>query len=320
MARPLRIHPPGGYHHVTARGNDRLPIFLDDEDRWSFLRLLAEARERFGCDFHAYCLMTNHVHLVIEDHEGNLSKALRHIKGVHAQRFNRRHDRVGHLFEGRFWNSLLGDDAYVTTAVEYVHRNPVDAGIVASAADYTWSSYPAYLDKAVPPTCLTLGTILQMHGGRETLKRRTEGPMIACALLDEFRQERRPPVLGSEEFRSATLSTTESAEATQASSRRCLTTPNKPPLANIRDAVADEWGVDAIDLCASRQGYKNTPRAVAVHLSRAAGWPLGEVAAFFGLNSASAVSALSGRLTKQSSREPELHTRINLVQLVLVGT
>lgn len=140
MARPLRIQPPGGLHHVTARGNDRLPIFISDEDRWSFLRLMAQAKERFGCEFHAYCLMTNHLHLVVEDHKGNLSQTIRHLKGIHAQRFNRRHGRVGHLFEGRYWSSLLGDDAYLVNAVDYVHGNPVKAGMVTSSADYPWPS------------------------------------------------------------------------------------------------------------------------------------------------------------------------------------
>lgn len=320
MARPLRIHPPGGYHHVTARGNDRLPIFLDDADRWSFLRLLSEAKDRFGCEFHAYCLMTNHVHLVLEDHEGNLSKALRHIKGVHAQRFNRRHDRVGHLFEGRFWNSLLGDDAYLTTAVEYVHRNPVEANVVETAADYPWSSYPAYLGRSTPATCLTVGTVLQMHGSRRGLQRRTERHPGADSLLGDFRQERRPPVLGSKAFRLAALDAAETSPATTASARRCVSAEPHPPLTAIRDIVASTWDVDPAALCVNRRGSKNTPRSVAVHLACEAGLPLHDIADFFGLSSNNAVSTTNTRLAQKFKNEPDLRLRVAQVQLVVEGT
>ncbi len=320
MARPLRIHPPGGYHHVTARGNDRLPIFLDDEDRWSFLRLLAEAKDRFGCEFHAYCLMTNHVHLVIEDHEGQLSRALRHIKGVHAQRFNRRHDRVGHLFEGRFWNSLLGDDAYLTTAAEYVHRNPVDAGLTESPADYQWSSYPAYVGVTKGAACLTLGTVLQMHGSRQELRRRTETAPSNGRMLDEFRTDPRPPVLGSEAFRRTAVAAANLASETQASARRGLISSERPPLASIQEAVAHAWCVDGDSVVTSRRGSKNTPRAVAIHLAQKAGWPPDEIADFFGLTSSSAVSTVSNRLRTRRAYEAELHDRIKNAELVLGGT
>ena len=314
MARPLRIHPPGGYHHVTARGNDRLPIFLDDEDRWSFLRLLAEARERFGCDFHAYCLMTNHVHLVIEDHEGNLSKALRHIKGVHAQRFNRRHDRVGHLFEGRFWNSLLGDDAYLTTAVEYVHRNPVDAGIVESAVEYPWSSFPAYMDRSIPPTCLTLGTVLEMHGGRASLERRTNGPTSTSESLRQFRPDRMSPVLGSEEFCRQAIASAEVTSETLASALRGVPRRTCTSLESVRHAVASEWDVELSTLSVGVRGSKNLPRAVAVHLAREAGLPLADIANFFGLTSPKAVSTALSRFVKQLGEDPELRSRVDVLQ------
>ena len=320
MARPLRIHTPGGYHHVTARGNDRLPIFIDDEDRWSFLRLLADANDRFGSELHAYCLMTNHVHLVVEDHQANLSKVLRHVKGVHAQRFNRRHDRAGHLFEGRFWSSLLGDDAYLTTAVEYVHRNPVDAGLASSPADYPWSSYPTYIGATERASCLTVGRILEMHGGRRALRQRTEGASTSSRVLDEFHQDRRPPVLGTEAFRLTTIAAADRNRETQASARQGLRSPQRPALASIRDAVAGEWCVPARSVSVSRQGSKNTARAVAIHLAQGAGWQLSEVADFFGLSSSSAVSAACGRLARRREREPDLDARVRAVELVLDGT
>ena len=102
MARPLRIEFDGALYHVTSRGNDRKAIFRDDRDRELFLKTLAQVVERFHWICHAYCLMNNHYHLVIETPDGNLSMGMRHLNGVYTQNFNKKHGRVGHVFQGRF--------------------------------------------------------------------------------------------------------------------------------------------------------------------------------------------------------------------------
>ena len=102
MARPLRIEYPGAVYHVTSRGNARRKIYLDDDDREMFLATLAWVGERFGWICHAYCLMGNHFHLLIETPNPNLSLGMRQLNGVYTQRFNRRHKKAGHLFQGRF--------------------------------------------------------------------------------------------------------------------------------------------------------------------------------------------------------------------------
>ncbi|WGV98266.1 transposase [Vibrio sp. YMD68] len=101
MSRPLRIEYAGALYHVTSRGNARQPIYLDEADFTLFLEVLAETCERFNWVIHSYCLMTNHYHLLIETPEGNLSKGMRQLNGVYTQRFNRKHHRVGHLYQGR---------------------------------------------------------------------------------------------------------------------------------------------------------------------------------------------------------------------------
>src|SRR4026207_1520893 len=101
MARPLRLQFPGGIYHVTARGNDRQPIFADDADRSRFLIVLASVVERYRVRCHAYCLMGNHYHLLLETPDANLSATMRQLNGVYTQGFNRRHERWGHLPEGR---------------------------------------------------------------------------------------------------------------------------------------------------------------------------------------------------------------------------
>ncbi len=107
MARPLRVEYAGAIYHVTSRGNAQSDIYLDDSDREAFLEILAGVIDRFGWVCHAYCLMSNHYHLLLETPKGNLSMGMRQLNGVYTQRFNRRHRRVGHLFQGRYKSKSL---------------------------------------------------------------------------------------------------------------------------------------------------------------------------------------------------------------------
>src|SRR5579859_4369711 len=125
MARPLRLERPGGRYHVTARGNERKAIYRDDSDRTHFLELLGEATERFGIRVHAYVLMDNHYHLLVETPEANLSRAMQWLNVSYSVWFNRRHDRAGHLLQGRFKALVVEDDAGWQEVARYVHLNPV---------------------------------------------------------------------------------------------------------------------------------------------------------------------------------------------------
>jgi REP element-mobilizing transposase RayT len=143
MARPLRLEFPGALYHVTARGNARQAIVLDDRDRALFLLCLGETITRFGWICHAYCLMDNHYHLLIETPEGHVSRGMRQLNGVFTQRMNRRHGRVGHLFQGRFKAILVERDSYLLELCRYIVLNPIRAGMVRQLERYPWSSYPA---------------------------------------------------------------------------------------------------------------------------------------------------------------------------------
>src|SRR5215472_1190357 len=131
MARPLRIEQPGGRYHVTARGNERKAIYRNDSDRAHFLEVLAEVVERFGIRIHAYALMDNHYHLLVETPEANLSRAMQWVNVSYSVWFNRRHDRAGHLFQGRFKSVLVEDDTGWQEVARYVHLNPVRIGGLA---------------------------------------------------------------------------------------------------------------------------------------------------------------------------------------------
>jgi REP element-mobilizing transposase RayT len=160
MARPLRIEYEGALYHVTSRGNDRGCIFFTDTDREAFLELLGDAVERFSWICHAYCLMTNHYHLVVETPHANLSRGMRHINGVFTQRINRLNKRSGHLLQGRFKSILVEKESYLLELVRYVVLNPVRAKMVRSTKDWKWSSYRATSGQAEVPAFLTVEWIL----------------------------------------------------------------------------------------------------------------------------------------------------------------
>ena len=115
---------PGAYYHVSTRGNERKAIFRDDRDREKLLELLARAVKYFHLRLHGYVLMSNHYHLLVETPRGGLSRALRYLNGVYTQAFNRRHRRVGHLFQGRYKAILVEKDAYLLELSRYIHLNP----------------------------------------------------------------------------------------------------------------------------------------------------------------------------------------------------
>ena len=160
MARPLRLEFPGAIYHVTARGNARNAIFLDDEGRALFLGCLGEVVARLGWRCHAYCLMDNHYHLLIETPEGNLSRGMRQLNGVYTQCFNRRHGRVGHVFQGRFKAIVVDRDSYLLELCRYVALNPIRAAMVAQIEHYAWSSYPATMGLAECPAWLETDWVL----------------------------------------------------------------------------------------------------------------------------------------------------------------
>jgi REP element-mobilizing transposase RayT len=153
MARPLRLESAGALYHVTVRGNERRSIFLGDEDsgRVVFLDVLGATCERFNWALHAYCLMTNHYHLLVETPDANLSKGMRQLNGVFTQFVNRTHPRVGHLFQGRFKAILVERERYLLELCRYVVLNPVRAGVVAAPGDWPWSSYRATLGETPAP-------------------------------------------------------------------------------------------------------------------------------------------------------------------------
>ena len=166
MARPLRIEYPGAVYHITSRGNEKKPVFKDDEDRRNFLNTLRHVNKKYNWICHAYCLMINHYHFLVETPDGNLSLGMRQMNGVYTQLFNKRHGRTGHLFQGRYHSILIQKDSHLLEVCRYVVLNPVRAKMVESPDQYSWSSYRATAGRARIHPCLTVDWVLAQFSGK----------------------------------------------------------------------------------------------------------------------------------------------------------
>jgi REP-associated tyrosine transposase len=164
MARPLRLEYPGALYHVTSRGNAQADIYLDEADRRIFLRLLGETVTRRRWLLHAFCLMGNHYHLLLETPQPNLSRGMHQLNGVYSQCFNRRHERVGHVFQGRFTAILVERETYLLELARYLPLNPVRAGLVSSPEQWPWSSYRATAGMEPAPSWLSTTPVLERFG------------------------------------------------------------------------------------------------------------------------------------------------------------
>jgi len=167
VARPLRVEVVGGLYHVIVRGNERRNVFRDDEDRQRYLARLAVYREKFSFQLLAYCLMDNHVHLAIEPGKVPLSRIMAGLQSSYTQYFNWRHERSGHLFQGRYKAFLVEKDPYALALLRYIHENPVKARVVERPEDFAWSS-DRYYRRGRGPEWLDLDRLLSMLGRRRS--------------------------------------------------------------------------------------------------------------------------------------------------------
>ena len=166
MVRPIRIEFPGAIYHITSRGNALLPIFENSSDKTLFLTILAQVVENYNWLCHGYCLMDNHYHLLIETVDPTLSSGMRQLNGTYTQAFNRKHKKVGHLFQGRYKSIIVERENYLLELCRYIVLNPVRANMVLTPGKYSWSSYNATAGFNNAPPFLTLSWILS-HFGKE---------------------------------------------------------------------------------------------------------------------------------------------------------
>jgi putative transposase len=267
MSRPLRIEYAEAVYHVTSRGNARRSIFKDDKDREMLLNILREVNDRYHWVCHAYCLMNNHYHLVIETPEGNLSKGMRQLNGVYTMRFNRRHGSVGHVFQGRYKAIVVQKESHLLEVCRYVVLNPVRAKVVEVPERWRWSSYrtTAGIERAHP--CLTVEWVLGQFG----LKKRAAEKRYRVFVMDGIGGRRiwddvkGQSILGDGDFVKRLIDCARGYEEVKEIPKiqRYL---NRPGLAEIfKISRGDKWGRDrGITEAVKRWGYSE--REVADYL------------------------------------------------------
>jgi putative transposase len=202
MARPLRIEYPGAVYHATSRGNEKKRIFKDDHDRESFLAILTRVNKRYHWICHAYCLMDNHYHLLLETPEGNLALGMRQLNGVYTQAFNKRHNRAGHLLQGRYKGILIQKDSHLLEVSRYVVLNPVRARMTETPDAWKWSSYRATAGRGGHPACLTTDWILGQFGRQRSQAEKEYARFVQRGIGKEsiWTELKGQAILGEDEF------------------------------------------------------------------------------------------------------------------------
>lgn len=265
MARPLRLEYAGAVYHVMARGQERSSIFRDAGDRERFLALVGSITRDEAWGLHAYCLMGNHYHLLIETPRGGLSRGMRSLNGRYTQWFNRKHRRHGHLFEGRFKSVLVQKEGYLLELARYLVLNPVRAGLVSGPGEWGWSSYRATVGRTSAPDWLEVDWVLEQFARSRSDARKAYRRFVSEGIgsKGDVRLERRP-YLGDQDFLKRIADRLEGRELADEIPLR-YRRPVSVGLEAIRAAVSKQWGVPVEDLSRPRGGAE---KKVAIYLAR----------------------------------------------------
>ncbi|MBW2544564.1 MAG: transposase [Deltaproteobacteria bacterium] len=315
MARPLRIEYPGAWYHVMNRGRSAEKIFRDRHDYQVFIKLLEESSEMWNIRVAAYCLMTNHYHILVQTPDANIARSMRHINGVYTQKFNRRHLCDGQLFRGRYKSILVGGDSYLLQLVRYIHRNPVKAGIANTPDDYLWSSHKGYLSVTKKWKWLYRELILSMltKNRKEWVKEYRKFISIEKdeEMADALESEKWPSVLGPERFIDWVKGKYYAVKADQEVPQAQYLAPEAELIIN---AVCKFYNISRDELYRSRRGQFNEPRNVAIFLNRKLRHDsLKEIALQFHMEKYSSISSIIERMKKQMLTDSTLKGRVDRV-------
>ncbi len=270
MGRPLRVEYAGALYHVTSRGNERKKIFLGDGDRKKFLGILEDYHDRYGILIHSFVLMDNHYHLVLETPKGNLLKVMHGLNGGYTGYFNRKYERSGHLFQGRYKGIIIDKDSYLIPLSRYVHMNPVRARVAERPEQYRWSSYSGYIGRGKEYEWVEYSWILSQFGSRRLRARRKyreyteEG--LSKKIENPLKSLRSQVILWGEEFvrKIREMLTGESLSQEIVERKRLL---EYPPLDEVVEAVARAFKIDEESI-RGKGGRGTAARRVALYLAQ----------------------------------------------------
>lgn len=307
MARPPRLQAPGTLHHLIARGNERREVFRDDVDREDYLDRIARYGQRFGLRVFAYCLMPNHVHLAVQQGSRELSAFMHVLQSSYTLRFNQRHVRVGHLFQGRYKSFLVDSERYFVALIRYIHNNPVKAGLASETEVYRWSSDRFFRSGTGPPWLDLDGALALLGPSRSIALRRYRTLMKeAGAQAGDYEAVTvyEASVKGDEEFALRAL-----RQVPLPRRRSRVWTPE-----NVGRSVAACYGLTVEDLAGpARRHALSECRIVAAYLARARlAIPVSAMARLFRREETGLAHGVRS-LEERMSRDPDLKKRVDRI-------
>ena len=305
MARRPRLFAPGLLYHVIVRGNQRRKTFYDDQDYRAYLDRLARYRQRYGYTIHAFCLMPNHVHLLVESGSSPLGKFMQGLQQSYSQYFNLRHRKVGHVFQGRYQAIVCQKDDYLLELLRYIHLNPVRAGLSKDPKDYPYTGHHAYL-QGKPTEIIDPRKILTMVGGR-TGYRNFIGDGLGAGHKGEYYELQDQRFLGAEGF----------GEKLQETEVEPAPRKRKPTEAVIK-TLAQKLRVGVAELRSADRSWRisKSRTMIAYVMVRRRGYGLKEVANYL-KRDPSTVSVLIGRLAERMDNDREMRRGIEKLDKIV---
>ncbi|UCD78449.1 MAG: transposase [Desulfobacterales bacterium] len=323
MARPLRVEYPGAVYHVINRGNAGEKLFKNDRDREKFLVYLEKAVERFSLKIHAYCLMKNHFHILLETPLPNLSQSIQWINVSYAGYFNRKHHRSGHLFQGRFKSILVDADEYLKQLSRYIHLNPVRAKIVQRPDEYQWSSYPAFVGKTKQPEWMETDWLLSQFGTKKKHAVKNYKNFVENVDIQSLENPAKDLaggfILGNPDFVNWIKETFLSNQSGEKEIPQLRKLKPKTDIDKIIRVVGSEFDCETKAIL--RKGLKrNMARDVAIFLARELTGETGKrIGEYFGNISGASVTTRYNYLAKQIKENKRLRTQINRVRNEIIN-
>jgi REP-associated tyrosine transposase len=304
MARRPRVFAPGLLYHVIVRGNQRQRTFLSDSDYQAYLQRLARYRKRYGYRVHAYCLMPNHVHLLLESSHEPLAKLMQGLQQSYSQYFNLRHRKVGHVFQGRYKAIVCERDEYLLELVRYIHLNPVRSGLVKEPGRYLYSGHKAYVEGKATEM-IEPGPVLRMLGGKARYREFVRDG-IKDGHKEEYYEAEDQRFLGSAGF----------GEKLQ--EKQVETRLKRKGLEPTVKALGEKLGIGAAELKSADRSWavSRARTLIGYVLVRRQGYGLGEVAKYFGRDPAT-MGTLLGRLAARIDQEAEVRRNVERLSKIV---
>ena len=316
LTRPLRVEYEEAFYHITARGNERKPIFRDARDRQEMLNILNDAKDCHGINVYAYVLMDNHYHLLIETPRANLVRFMHRLQTVYTNRFNSRHKRAGHLFQGRYKSILVEKENYLLELTRYIHLNPVRAGIARLPEEFQWSSYRSYLGIEKSPF-LSTGWLLGQFSARNIktaqLKYRA---FVQDGLSDNFHNPFKDLyagfILGAESFSRSVIHRIKERELSPEIPAQ-ITGKLSPQVSDVKEAVLKEFGITEEELF--RRRHNTRALKISFYLARLlTDAPVGVIAKELGSRHYSFVSQSAREIEEEMSKDTALSRLIESIE------